>query len=60
MRYVVFNQKGGVGKSIIGTPWEGLHIMPSSALLEELHCKLESRSKIYKLRDALAELARLR
>jgi len=120
MRYVVFNQKGGVGKStitcnlaaisaqqgrrtlvvdldpqgnstryllgasaddagegvagffgeslrftvrpkacsdfIIETRWEGLHIMPSSALLEELHGKLESRYKIYKLRDALAGL----
>ena len=120
MRYVVFNQKGGVGKStitcnlaaisahqgrrtlvvdldsqgnstryllgagaddagegaagffgqslkftvrpkesadfIIETPWEGLHIMPSSVELEELHGKLESRYKIYKLRDALAEL----
>ena len=120
MRYVVFNQKGGVGKStitcnlaaisaqqgrrtlvvdldaqgnstryllgedaddagegvagffgqslkftvrtrdsaefIIETPWEGLHIMPSSPLLDELHGKLESRYKIYKLRDALAEL----
>jgi chromosome partitioning protein len=120
MRYVVFNQKGGVGKStitcnlaaisaqqgrrtlvvdldaqanstryllgadadsagegaagffgqslkftvrpkecaefVMETPWEGLHIMPSSVELEELHGKLESRYKIYKLRDALAEL----
>jgi chromosome partitioning protein len=120
MRYVVFNQKGGVGKSTITcnlaainaqqgrrtllvdldaqgnstryllgakaddagegvagffgeslkftvrakdtsefitqTPWEGLHIMPSSAELDELHGKLESRYKIYKLRDALAGL----
>jgi chromosome partitioning protein len=31
--------------------------MPSSPLLEELHSKLESRYKIYKLRDALDELA---
>ena len=30
--------------------------MPSSPLLDELHGKLESRYKIYKLRDALAEL----
>jgi chromosome partitioning protein len=30
--------------------------MPSSPALEELHGKLESRYKIYKLRDALAEL----
>ncbi len=121
MRYVVFNQKGGVGKStitcnlaaisahqglrtlvvdldpqgnsthyllgdapdedtptlaeffdqtlkfsarpkethefIVATQWEGLHVMPSSPLLEDLQAKLESRHKIYKLREALAELS---
>jgi len=120
MRYVVFNQKGGVGKSTItcnlaaisaaqgqrtlvvdldpqgnstryllgggadeardtaaeffeqtlkftvrplatedfitATPFEGLDLLPSSPALEELHGKLESRYKIYKLRDALAAL----
>jgi chromosome partitioning protein len=120
MRYVVFNQKGGVGKSTItcnlaaisaaqglrtlvidldpqcnstryllgagadearetaagffeqtlkftlrpqateefisATPFENLHLLPSSPQLEELHGKLESRYKIYKLRDALAAL----
>ena len=121
MRYVVFNQKGGVGKStitcnlaaisaaeglktlvidldpqgnsthyllgdgqadaevsaaeffdqtlkfsarpkgpeayVVETPWEGLHLMPSHPTLDELHSKLESRYKIYKLRDALNELS---
>jgi chromosome partitioning protein len=42
---------------IEATPWEGLHLMRSSAALEEMHGKLESRYKIYKLRDALAEVA---
>lgn len=120
MRYVVFNQKGGVGKStitcnlaaisaaqglrtlvvdldpqgnstqyllgetpedakqhaaaffeqtlrfsaspqdivdhIVETPWENLHLMPSHPSLDELHAKLESRYKIYKLRDALLEI----
>ena len=39
------------------TAWDNLHLMASSPELEELHSKLESRYKIYKLRDALAELA---
>lgn len=39
------------------TPWENLHLMPASPLLEELHGKLESRYKIFKLRDALREIA---
>ncbi len=41
----------------ISTPWEGLRLMPSHPQLDELHSKLESRYKIYKLRDALAELS---
>ena len=121
MRYVVFNQKGGVGKSTItcnlaaisasqgmrtlvvdldpqgnstqyllghsqedadisaaeffsqtlkfstrpkgaddytvDTPWDGLRLMPSHPSLDELHAKLESRAKIYKLREALVDLA---
>ena len=121
MRYVVFNQKGGVGKStitcnlaaisaqqglrtlvidldpqgnsthyllgapqedadvsaaaffdqtlkfsarpkgpddyVVDTPWENLRLMPSHPDLDELHGKLESRYKIYKLRDALEELS---
>ncbi|MFN3302642.1 MAG: ParA family protein [Roseateles sp.] len=39
------------------TPWEGLHLMAASPALDELHGKLESRYKIYKLRDALLPLA---
>ena len=42
---------------IVPTQWEGLDVMPSSPLLDELHSKLESRHKIYKLRDALENLA---
>ncbi|OYU46490.1 MAG: cobyric acid synthase [Burkholderiales bacterium PBB4] len=41
----------------VATQWEGLDVMPSSPLLDELHSKLESRHKIYKLRDALEQLA---
>ena len=42
---------------IVATPFEGLHVMPSHPQLEELQGKLESRYKIYKLRDALNEIA---
>jgi len=45
------------GDFIMETPWDNLHLMPASAALDELHGKLESRHKIYKLRDALLELA---
>ncbi len=41
---------------IVETPWPNLHLMPASPALDELHGKLESRYKIYKLRDALAAL----
>jgi len=41
---------------IVETPWDNLHLMPASDALDELHGKLESRHKIYKLRDALADL----
>lgn len=41
---------------IVETPWENLHLLPATPALDELHGKLESRYKIYKLRDALAEL----
>ena len=38
------------------TPFENLDVMPAHADLDTLHGKLESRYKIYKLRDALNEL----
>jgi chromosome partitioning protein len=41
---------------IVETPFDNLHLLPSQPALEELHSKLESRYKIYKLRDALAAL----
>ena len=46
-----------VADFVAETPWERLDLMASSAALDELHPKLESRYKIFKLRDALAELA---
>ncbi|AQV96827.1 cobyric acid synthase [Cupriavidus necator] len=38
------------------TPFENLDVMPAHPDLDALHGKLESRYKIYKLRDALLEL----
>ncbi len=42
---------------VVATPHERLHLMPSSSALDELQGKLESRHKIYKLREALQQLA---
>lgn len=39
------------------TPFAGLSIMPSHPLIAEQQTKLESRYKIYKLRESLEELA---
>jgi len=41
---------------ISATPFENLSILPASPALEELQAKLESRYKIYKLREALDAL----
>jgi len=41
---------------IAATPFENLSILPADAALEELQAKLESRYKIYKLKEALDAL----
>ncbi len=41
------------------TPFENLDVMPAHPDLDSLHSKLESRYKIYKLRDALNELSEI-
>ena len=41
---------------ITASPFENLYVLPSHPALEELQSKLESRYKIYKLRDALNDL----
>jgi len=38
------------------TPYENLYLMPSSPVLTDMEKELESRYKIYKLRDALEKL----
>lgn len=42
---------------VMASPFPGLDVMPSHPALEDLQGKLESRYKIFKLRDALDELA---
>jgi chromosome partitioning protein len=44
------------GEFATATPFENLWVLPSHPSLEELGPKLESRYKIYKLREALEEL----
>ncbi|MFM2121542.1 MAG: hypothetical protein RL722_3010 [Pseudomonadota bacterium] len=55
LRFTVHTK--GADEFAIDTPFANLRLMPSTPQLDELHGKLESRYKIYKLRDALAELA---
>lgn len=42
---------------VLPTPFAGLHVLAASPRLDELQPKLESRHKIYKLREALGQLA---
>lgn len=46
-----------VGEFVAPTPFENLWVLPPGADLEDLHGKLESRGKIYKLREAIAALS---
>ncbi len=46
-------------KFVVHTPHEGLDLMASSPGLNELATKLESRQKIYKLREALQQLSKV-
>lgn len=45
-----------VDSFVVPTPFPGLDLMASSPALNELQVKLESRQKIYKLREALVQL----
>ena len=44
---------------VADTPFEALQLVAADARLDEMHAKLESRYKIYKLREALDELAEI-
>jgi chromosome partitioning protein len=47
----------GIHAFVAPTPFANLSLMRSSPNLDDMHAKLESRYKIYKLRDSLQELA---
>ena len=52
-----FTQKKPIESFITSTPFENLDLMPSNPALETMEKELESKYKIYKLRDALEELS---
>jgi chromosome partitioning protein len=49
-------QEQGLEACIHATPWPNLYVIPSHPELEPLHARLESRYKIFKLREALDKL----
>lgn len=51
-----FTSKKPLEHFIHETPFEHLHLMPSNPALETMEKELESKYKIFKLRDALEEL----
>jgi chromosome partitioning protein len=51
------NLATGLAPYIHATPFPYLDLIPASSELESLHTKLESRYKIYKLRELLLELS---
>ncbi len=52
----MFTQQKKATEFVYQTPFKNLHVLPSSIRLPEIEHKLESRYKIYKLRDAFKEL----
>jgi chromosome partitioning protein len=50
-------RKKGLAHCVMATPFRGLDLIPAHPDLYDLQAKLESRYKIYKLRDALDSLA---
>lgn len=52
-----FGNKKNLDDFIYSTPFENLDLMPSNPALEAIEKELESKYKIYKLRDALEELS---
>ncbi|OOV86100.1 ParA family protein [Oceanospirillum linum] len=53
----ISSQRKPVEQLIRQTPWENLYLLPAHGELESLEAKLESRYKIYKLKEMLQEQA---
>ena len=53
----ISSQRKPVAQLIQATPWDNLHLLPAHSELESLEAKLESRYKIYKLKELLQDLA---
>ena len=51
-----FSLRENLEDFLVASPFERLWVMPASARLDELHAKLESRYKIYKLQKAVEAL----
>lgn len=53
-----FNSKKSLNDFIFETAFENLDLMPSNVALESMEKELESKYKIYKLRDAMQDLSK--
>jgi chromosome partitioning protein len=53
----IFSPSKNISEFVYETPFENLFIIPASSRLPEIEHKLESRYKIFKLREALNELS---
>ena len=51
----ISSQRKPMNQLIQSTPWDSLYVLPAHAELETLEAKLESRYKIYKLKEMLQE-----
>lgn len=56
---MISSQRKPMEQLIQPTQWENLHLLPAHSELESLEAKLESRYKIYKLKEMLLEQADL-
>ncbi|MFG1488763.1 ParA family protein, partial [Oceanospirillum sp. HFRX-1_2] len=56
---MISSQRKPMTQLIHPTQWDNLHVLPAHSELESLEAKLESRYKIYKLKEMLQEQAEI-